>query len=388
MALAGAVLVGIAGSAQATQPPFEPDTTNQIGQIRFYDASGNPVTSGNIHDDPFAAYAVATADDPTASDNAATLYAYTPVQGQPATTWSGEVLSGTTSFPISDASAPAVVKNAGAHRPAVKLDTIAHGNTNLNTYLGDFPNHNTAGSGWENLYQLRILTAGDTKWWAADIQVDTNTGAWTLVYPLPADNTSLTIGSSTTINYGASTTVSTTLTDAVTHAALAGKTVKLYRKAPSASTWTFVANATTNSSGKASSAQKPTAKTQYRWQYAGDASHNASTSGTETVSVRQVVKASSTKSSVPHNVTFKIYGTVNPPSSGQKVTLQRQAGTKWNSIATVTIKKQTLPNGKTVVGFVFSVKQSTKGTFKYRVSKAATSTLLAGTSNTLTVKVT
>ena len=85
---------------------------------------------------------------------------------------------------------------------------------------------------------------------------------------------------------------------------------------------------------------------------------------------------------------FNIYGTVKPASSGQKVTLQRQAGTSWNNIGTATIKNQKLPNGKTTVGFVFTVKQSSKGTFKYRVSKGATATLLAGLSNTLTVKVT
>jgi hypothetical protein len=177
---AGGVVLGIAGTAAAATPPFEPNPTDQIGQILFYDAAGNQVTSGTIHDDPAFKYAVATSDDPVASDNNATLYAYTPVQGQPAGTWSGESLSGTTNFPVSS---PANVALAGTHRPVVTLDTVAHGNTNLFGYIGDFPNSNASGSGWENLYQLRILTAGNTKYWAADVQVNPSTGAWTLVYP-------------------------------------------------------------------------------------------------------------------------------------------------------------------------------------------------------------
>ena len=81
-------------------------------------------------------------------------------------------------------------------------------------------------------------------------------------------------------------------------------------------------------------------------------------------------------------------GTVKPASSGLKVNLQRQSGTSWNTIDTATIKKQKLPNGDTSVGFVFTVKPASKGTFKYRVHKVATSTLEAANSATLTLKVT
>jgi hypothetical protein len=47
-----------------------------------------------------------------------------------------------------------------------------------------------------------------------------------------------------------------------------------------------------------------------------------------------------------------------------------------------------MPNGSTTTGYVFAVKESAKGTYKFRVQKAATSTLAAGTSPTVTVKVT
>jgi hypothetical protein len=390
-ALVTGVLFGVANPASAAITlPWGADA-NELGQIHFYAADGSEVRGGSLTADPFAAYAVASTDDPHTENTAATLYAYTPVNGVLPVNWTGEPLTGTTAFPVTAASAPAVVKNAGAHRPAVTLKTIEQGNNNLAIYTSDVPNNDTT-TAYAGLYELRIKTAGnDPKYWAAVIQVNSGAGTWSVVYPdatVMKHNTGLTIGKAVTINYGSATTLSTKLTDSVTHGALAGKSVKLYRKAPSAANWTFVTTRTTNSSGLASSSQKPTAKAQYRWQFAGDTSFNASNSAAETVSVRQVIHASSSRGTVPHNVTFKIYGTVSPASSGQKVTLQRQAGTKWNSIGTATIKKQRMPNGKTLVGFLFSVKQASKGTYKYRVTKGATSTLLAGTSNTLTVKVT
>jgi hypothetical protein len=383
--LVGAALFALAGPAGATTPPYEPDA-NALGQIHFYDASGNPVTGGNLNDAPFAKYAVATTDDPHSGNTSAAIFAYTPQQGVNPLLWSGEELSNSTTFPVTDPNAPAVVKNAGAHRPVA---TMSATDSPINQIVGDFPNTNTAGSGWENLYQIRMKTgptSNDPKYWVADVLVDTGAGTWTLVYPTAKDNTSLTISKSTTIKYGSSTTTSTTLKDTTTNHAIASASVKLQRK--SGTSWITVATKTTSSTGTASDTVKPTANTTYRWSYAGDATHNAKTSASQTVSVAPVISAHSTKSSVQHGTTFKIYGTVKPSSSGQKINLQRLSGTTWKTIGTVTIKKQKLPNGTTTVGFVFTVKPSTKGTFKYRVHKAATSTLVAANSSTLTVKVT
>src|SRR5919197_2834090 len=78
-ALIGAVLVGVANPAAAAVPPWENPPANELGQIRFYDSSGNAVTGGNITDDPFALYAVATSDDPQSANTTATMFAYTPV---------------------------------------------------------------------------------------------------------------------------------------------------------------------------------------------------------------------------------------------------------------------------------------------------------------------
>src|SRR5436189_3468562 len=97
---AGGVVLGIAGTALAAAPPYEPDTADQIGQLLFYDSSGNLVTSGSTTASPIATFAVATSDDPQSANTSATLFGYTPVQGQNPLLWSGEQLSGTTTFPV------------------------------------------------------------------------------------------------------------------------------------------------------------------------------------------------------------------------------------------------------------------------------------------------
>ncbi len=384
IALAGAALVVAAGPASAAVPPYEPTAYN-LGQIQFYNVAGHRVTGGSVDGDPFAAYAVATSTDPHTSNTAATLYAYTPVSGQDPLLWSGEQLTAAETFPVTDPGAPAVVRNAGAHRPVVTVGTTANGVINLAGYIADFPNTNAAGSGYDKLYQLRIRTAGnDPKFWAADISVTGST--WTLVYP--TDNSSITISKSTTIRYGSATTTSTVLKDTTTHSVIKSAPVKLYKRANPHKRWSFVANAKTNTAGKASKSVKPTAHTLYQWRYAGGSTHAAATSPTQTVSVAQVVSAHSTKSRVARHVAFKIWGTVKPASSRQAVQLQRLFGRTWRKIASAKIKRQKLPNGSRTVGFVFTVKQRTKGTYKYRVYKPATSTLVKGYSRTLTVKVT
>jgi 5-hydroxyisourate hydrolase-like protein (transthyretin family) len=212
----------------------------------------------------------------------------------------------------------------------------------------------------------------------------TSTGNVTQV--VTADNSAMTISRSMTIKYGASVTTSTTIKDSTSSTPIGGIAVQLQRK--SGATWVLVGTANTSSSGVASKSVKPTGNIQYRWTFAGNSSHKTATSPTQTVSVTQVVSAHSTKSTIKHRIAFKIWGTVNPPSSGQKVTLQDLVGKLWKNIATVTIKKQKLPNGATTVGFVFTLNIAKASIVKYRVYRPATSTLLAGYSGTLTVKAT
>jgi VCBS repeat-containing protein len=144
----------------------------------------------------------------------------------------------------------------------------------------------------------------------------------------------------------------------------------------------------TSGSGAASKSVKLTANTQFEWVYAGDSTHKTATSPVKSVSVAQVVTVHSTAKTVKHGVAFKIYGTVRPAGSGQSVSLQRFGGGTWHKVTTATLRKQKLPNGSTTVGFVFTVKQSTAGSVKFRVEKAATATLAKGDSAAVTVKIT
>src|SRR5439155_2253935 len=71
------------------------------------------------------------------------------------------------------------------------------------------------------------------------------------------DASKLTIGASKTITLGTSVTISTHLTDAGTGAALGGKTVTLWKRSVSATTWTLIATKTTSATGGASLSVKP-----------------------------------------------------------------------------------------------------------------------------------
>ncbi|MBV9291207.1 MAG: hypothetical protein JO222_02065, partial [Frankiales bacterium] len=177
LAVAAGAIVATAAPALATTPPYEPDSTNQIGQLVFYDATGHRVTSGSVSDAPFAKYAVATTNDPQTANATATLFGYLPVNGSLPANWSGEQMSGTTAFPVSGGPGP--IGSAGAHRPVV---TLTSSDLTLSDLKADYPN--TATDSYQGLYQIRVLTPGNNKWWAADIQI-TGT-SWTQVYPTGA----------------------------------------------------------------------------------------------------------------------------------------------------------------------------------------------------------
>lgn len=202
------------------------------------------------------------------------------------------------------------------------------------------------------------------------------------------DTTSLSISAPSSVNYGGTAKLSTVLKDTTTNKALSGARAVLQRRANASKPWSTVGTVTTSSTGVATRSLKPTANAQYRWNYAGDATHTARTSSAKSVSVAQVVGIHTTRTSFRHGGTVRIWGSVKPAGAGQKVTLQHLVGRTWRSGASVVLKKQKMPNGSTTVGYVFTVKEPAKGTFKFRVHKAATSALAQGTSSTVTLKVT
>jgi Bacterial Ig-like domain (group 3) len=182
LAIAGGSLVGLAGSALAAAPGWEPDPVNEAGTLLLYDAAGNVLTGGN-NLSHLADYAVAMGAKQDPGVTKATLFFAAPDHTKPdMSTWTtnGSV-SASTTFP--NAAAPNPIKGPGFTNPVVTLGAT---NANMTAWLGGVSQDTTAG--YANIYQIRIAESGPgitnpTKFWAADVQVNIAAGTWTLVYP-------------------------------------------------------------------------------------------------------------------------------------------------------------------------------------------------------------
>jgi hypothetical protein len=208
------------------------------------------------------------------------------------------------------------------------------------------------------------------------------------VPPPPADNSVLSVSHSTTIKYGKTTVISGTLTDAKTSTRVSGAPVSLRARAGSSGPFTTLTSKNTTGTGAVTVTVKPNVNSQYEWVYAGNASHKQVTSSVATIKVAQVVTETLKPTKVKHRHAVAVYGTVTPKAKGKAVVLQRLVAGKWRKLAATTERKQKLPNGKTVIGYVFHYKPKRKGAVSLRVTRAATSTNAAGVSATKRLKVT
>jgi hypothetical protein len=216
MMIAGSL--GIAKTATAATPPFEPDP-NARGSLTFYDTNGNVVTGGSITGSPIAAYALGSAPGRPA-DNTATLFGYLAQStvSDPAL-WPGEQLSAGNNYPTPTAPAPL----ANSPNP---LYIGATGDVTLAQLQTDFPHPaGDVGTAFDGVYQLRVITSGPTgadgQYWRADIQITGNT--WTQIYPPPPagpQNTTTTLTVTPNSPQPAGTTVN--LSAAVTPSGAAG----------------------------------------------------------------------------------------------------------------------------------------------------------------------
>ena len=100
VAIAAGGLLGLAGASFATSsaPPFEPDANAAApyGNLTFYDANGDQVTSGTSLSSPFAYVAASTAADSGATK--ATLYFANPQKGVATGSWGTTNEAGPTKF--------------------------------------------------------------------------------------------------------------------------------------------------------------------------------------------------------------------------------------------------------------------------------------------------
>jgi hypothetical protein len=220
LAIAGASLVGMAGTAFAAGPGWEPDATNEAGTLLLYDASGNVLTGGN-NLSHIADYAVAMGAKQDPGVNKATMYFAAPDHTKPdLSTWTTNgAVSPSTTFPI--ATAPNPIKGPGFTNPVAAPGTTG---ANLTAWLGGVSQDTTAG--YLNVYQIRILESGPggvapTKFWAADIQINPAAGTWTLVYPSVATTTT-TLAATPASPQTVGSVVNATLTATVSPSTAAG----------------------------------------------------------------------------------------------------------------------------------------------------------------------
>jgi hypothetical protein len=177
----------------------------------------------------------------------------------------------------------------------------------------------------------------------------------------------------TSITAGGHVVLNTTLRDSVSGSPISGATVYLLGKIATAKTYSLITHTTTGSTGTAVATVTPTHKTSYLWYFIGSGQNATTASGLKTVSVKQTVTAKLQHNTIRRGKTAVIYGQTNPADAGVKVTLQQLKKGKWHSAgATAKTKKQKLPNGKKVVGFILKAKATGRGTYVLRVVASAT----------------
>lgn len=144
------------------------------------------------------------------------------------------------------------------------------------------------------------------------------------------------------------------------------------------------AHATTSASGTASVSVAPSAGTAYRWVYAGDSGHLASTSGTAIVNVAFAVTGKAVRRTLSHRATATVWGTVAPARAGQVVVLQQLVKGTWRTTTVRTkVAMQRLPGAsKASLGYVLRFKKA-KGAYAFRVVAVATSANLQGASGSM-----
>ncbi|MDE3203476.1 MAG: hypothetical protein KGQ66_04555, partial [Acidobacteriota bacterium] len=140
------VMSATAAHAAGSAPAWEPDPQSaSYGQVVFYDANGNVVTSGSDYNNPFAWAVGATASDPGV--NQGNLITDLPQQGVLTANWSGSLDN---SSPLPPTGAPADVTALAATHPVVAGGTAA----SILNFNVKFPT--TTVAGYQDVVQFRV----------------------------------------------------------------------------------------------------------------------------------------------------------------------------------------------------------------------------------------
>jgi Bacterial Ig-like domain (group 3) len=186
--------------------------------------------------------------------------------------------------------------------------------------------------------------------------------------------------SPTSVTYGTAVVVSGTLRRTSDSAAVAGASVVVQSKAPSAATWSNLTTVHTSATGAWTATTAPPANRSYRAVFAGNADNLASTSAAVSVVVAPKVTLKKFKHSVSLGTKVKFKGHVSPNLAGQAVLLQRFSHGTW-----VTIKTKALSSeSKFSIGY----KTKSRHDFKWRVVLPAHGDYGTGVSHKRKLKVT
>ncbi|MFZ2058881.1 MAG: Ig-like domain repeat protein [Acidimicrobiales bacterium] len=340
-AIAGGGLLGLATAsfAAGSAPTWEPDTNaaTPYGNVTFYDAAGNQVTSGTGDlSSPFAYVVAGTAADSGATK--ASLSFANPTHGVVPGLWGNWSAAGPTTFSPSLSGAPADIA-AFAPTDAVVASTAA----SITNWLGANVPDTTAG--YANTIQVRLTDSGPSghgnatgTYWESDIgynntsspiTVDGTTvpaNGWAVLYPIVNNGTITTL---TTPANGANVTANTPVTLTATETPVVAGSVQFY-----ANGTTLVGTSTTPGSGTYTATWTPTV------------------TGTDSITATFLPSAGG-PGSIGDGVTI----TVNPPNIGGTPTLSASptsitAGSPDTLTATVTYADNSLTGVAGTVKFM------------------------------------
>lgn len=185
-----------------------------------------------------------------------------------------------------------------------------------------------------------------------------------------AATVALTAPATTRINYAASLTETTTLTDTATALPLSGATVRLLGKV-TGKPFTEVATAVTDDQGAASLTVTPELNTTYEWAFDGDATHAAGISDRGVLKVAVVIDGALTKIHVRPRHRTTVYGVLHPALPGTTVVLELQGSGTWHRVASTVTVSRWLPGGTRQVGYLMRFYPPTKGAYNLRVAVPA-----------------
>jgi hypothetical protein len=175
-------MVGVSGAA-GSNPPWEPDANaaTPYGNIVFYNAAGNEVTSGTNLSSPFA-YAVAVTAADAGADKATVTF-FNPQQGSSPGSWTGTYEAGPTTFSPATGLPNGTPADVAADAPTYPV--AATSSADISTWLAS--NTPSTAVGYANTIEVRLTDAGPLgagnsggTYWDTDIGYNTTASAITV----------------------------------------------------------------------------------------------------------------------------------------------------------------------------------------------------------------